>query len=50
MIEAPGAVKSFEFEKSVKESIEIIKKWFPHRIWLVANKVKFAHFSEEIEY
>ena len=48
--EAPGIVRSFEFEKSVHDILINIKKWLPQRKWLQANHIEFSQFKEEIEY
>ena len=47
---APGTVKTYEFELSLHEVLKKVKDWVPHRKWLVKNKVKFDDYPEEIEF
>ena len=40
----------FESEKELLINLEKCRNWWTHRQWLIANKVAFKHYPEEIEF
>ena len=48
MTNANGGMPEFEFEKNALEAIKVVKSWLVERKYLVANKIKFNDYPEEI--
>ena len=46
----PRKFKHFKSENDLKEAIQYSKGWIPERRWLVANKVDFNQFPEEVKF